>query len=1572
MHELLTKAIQAGVRFRLEGDALRVTAPDGALDDDMRQALRAQKAHIITLLQAGEFLGGESANAALTHDEAHADAPFPLTDLQHAYWVGRDASVEMGGVATHLYVELDCASLDLERLNVALTLLIDRQPMLRAVVGGDGQQRILRQVPAYRIAVDDRSGAAQAEVVKAIEAVRSELSHQVLAPERWPLFDIRATRLPGQRLRLHVSLDLLIFDAGSLHIFFREWHQLYRDLFCPLPALGIDFRDYVLAERRLQEGPRYRRAFDYWMAQVDALPAAPALPLRADPGARLAPRFVRRQARLERARWERLKAEARARDITPSCLLLAVYAEVLARWSSSPRFTINVTLSRRRPLHPDVPAMIGNFTSPVLHAVDRSDAALRFADFARHLQEHLLTDLDHAELSGVVVLREWSRRQGGALQAAMPVVFSSGLAGAGEQEIGDLEQFGTKVHGISQTSQVWLDHHVAEVRGDLLFNWDVVDAVFEHDVPDAMFSAYCRAIERLSEQPSLWDACNIVALPAPMQLRRERADQTAGALPNQRLHAGFVAAALATPQAVAIASDERVMHYAELLAESVALAERLLQSGVAPGEPVAVVMRKGWAQIVAVCGALLAGAAYLPVDAGLPPQRKQELLRAAAVRRVLTEPDCLEPELSGAALTIFDVLPGAHGEFGPAHRQSLEGGLDQLAYVIFTSGTSGVPKGVMIDHRGAANTILHVNRMWQVGAQDRVLALSSLNFDLSVYDIFGLLGVGGTLVIPDWRKGHDPAHWQDLMARHGVTLWNSAPQLMHLLMDAADAHSGTRGGSHDNGQSGATAVLRTVLLSGDFIPVELPDRVRQRFPRAQVISLGGATEASIWSVFYPTRELDPAATSIPYGMALPNQTMRVLDAALRPCPDHVTGQIHIGGIGLAIGYLGDPEKTADRFITHPDSGERLYRTGDLGRYAADGKLLILGRADRQLKIRGYRVEPGEIEAVLARHPQVRQAHVTVTPPGASRQLVAYVEAPGAVTAQQLRAHLAQHLPEYMLPSHLIRLDVMPVSANGKIDHRALPPPALADTGPESMLAPRNEEERIIRDAWAGVMPAAAIGVTDNFFELGGDSILATQLVHALNAVLPHFRLEMHELFENLTVEMLAALYRQRVSTSATIGSTEIPASTGAESAADSAVCNVRMLMQDLDAAREEIAVLDFSVAHKPLQAPRTILLTGASGWIGTHLLATLLVQTDVRVICLLRSGEGLRDDIAGNQEGADGSARLWAALRRHDLVLDPAWRVRVEFVGGNLAQPNLGLTPAMWQHLAETVDAVYHAGASLNVLADYPMHRQTNATSMGAIVRLALAHHVKPVWFCSPMAVCRRESGKGEGGDVVVLHEEATHPDPQGIPGGYAQSKWVAEQILLEAAARGLPARIYRSTHALPAARSGVLKQGDTYSTVLQAACAAGVIPEWDASAVNGVPVDLLAQLIVEDSLAGIDNAVDPTCASGTIVHLENHHPPSLKALLGLLLADRAVRPACVPRQEWKRRCIDVARHLPAQQAALVQVLFGERSGAAPVDHMFDAHPSDTGGFEQRGLASKLDHLTPPDYWRMVQRMAGW
>ena len=616
---------------------------------------------------------------------------------------------------------------------------------------------------------------------------------------------------------------------------------------------------------------------------------------------------------------------------------------------------------------------------------------------------------------------------------------------------------------------------------------------------------------------------NLALLAGPLFPADQRAliaelNQTRAPIADDLLHSGFEMQARQRPQSIAVSSDEVSLSYGELHGLSLRLSRRLREAGARRNALVAVVMEKGWEQVAAVLGIVISGAAYLPLDARWPSQRLSMLLEEGEVTVVLTQSKVLRSWSPPAGLHVICV-----DELTNESERTLDAGTAEsaqpgdLAYVIYTSGSTGRPKGVMITHRAALNTIRDLNERFAVSGADRVLGLSSLSFDLSVYDIFGVLAAGGCLVLPSAQRERDPSHWWELIARQGVTIWNSVPALMELLVDY-----GRRGGAR---QERGIEGLRLAMLSGDWIGLTLPEAIRSLAPRCEVISLGGATEASIWSVIYPIGAVEAGWSSIPYGRPLRNQRLYVLNEAWQLSPVWARGSLYIAGEGLAQGYWRDEQRTAASFVNHPRTGERLYRTGDLARYRPDGCIELLGREDLQIKLHGHRIEPGEIEAVILQHPGVTQAAVVVQQSArGTQQLTAFVvlDTSDADQTNSLRHFLAERLPVHLLPTAIIAVDALPRTDNDKIDRASLSRSVPIDrdvSQPPQTSADANSLGTVAAIV-AEVLNLSHCTHEQRLLDLGADSVMLIRIANSLEEQFGR-RPALEVLFRNPSVQEIA-------------------------------------------------------------------------------------------------------------------------------------------------------------------------------------------------------------------------------------------------------------------------------------------------------------------------------------------------------------------------------------------------------------------------------------------------------------------
>ncbi len=644
------------------------------------------------------------------------------------------------------------------------------------------------------------------------------------------------------------------------------------------------------------------------------------------------------------------------------------------------------------------------------------------------------------------------------------------------------------------------------------------------------FDHFLRAFLERPEAPA--DELDLLP-PVHKELLRHY-NQTSQYVPQEKTtHELFYAQAARTPERVAIAASGELRSYAQVNQRSNQLAHLLVDLGAKPNDLIGVIAHREVELPIALLGVLKSGAAYVPMEPTYPSERVDHILRNTRARVLVTTAAVLAegrfdldslPELK--YIVCLDAWQGRkfrarvldQARIARQRRTDLapRSKPEDLAYIIFTSGSTGKPKGVVIRHYSVVNTIVGINNLYGVTREDKVFCFSSVCFDLSVYDMFGAWAVGAEVVFASERQIKDPQALMDLIERRGATIWDSVPTGMKQLVLGLE-HSGRQ-----------NSTLRLVMLSGEFIPLTLPDAIRRHFPKTRITSLGGATEGTVWSIYYyPVEQVDPRWNSIPYGKPLANQTYQVLNEKLQPCALGQVGMLYIGGKGVAAGYFNDPERTAAAFIQNPlsqDPSDIIYRTGDLGRMRFDGNIEIMGRADSQVKIRGFRVEMGEVEAQLELCPQVEECAILVKrdEDGNNRLVAYYVAAEQGVAAGQLRDWLTAKLPAYMVPSQFIKVERMPVNASGKLDRKAL---ARIGEGTsvetqQDFVAPESENQRTVAGILCELLRLERVGLHDDFFLIGGDSLLSLQYSGKLKAA--GFQAGPADIFNHPTIAGLLA------------------------------------------------------------------------------------------------------------------------------------------------------------------------------------------------------------------------------------------------------------------------------------------------------------------------------------------------------------------------------------------------------------------------------------------------------------------
>jgi amino acid adenylation domain-containing protein len=1114
--ELLIRNLNnLGVQLSLDGHVLRYRAPTNTLSAEMKAQIKKYKSAIIAHLRLVD--NPNRCTIAPDFDARHH--PFPLTDLQEAYCVGETDLYPLSTPAL-VYYEFDVPSIEVDRLDWALGKIIQRHDMLRVRLQADGKQVCPpAQKREKELGYVDLSQLSLDEAEAQIKARRSSFGRHVPVLSDGVRLDCFVHRLACS-YRVHLTFRLFCVDAHSIGTVLDDLVRVYQGAFYSKNEHRLQFRDYVMDLTRCKQGANYSRSLEHWSRLAAELFPAPQLPLTPGATPPQASRFGQLRYRLSPALWKRFRTWALGRRLSLSVALCTVYAEVLSRWSGGHPFSLTMMVGRR-PADPAWQDVVGNFASTLLLQVDLDECA-SFVDRVKRLQTFVHESLEHADVSAIEVLRIRRRVLNDSAQQAIPIVFASSL----ETEPSETKPRGyvgagwklvtRKLH----TPQVCLDHQVWSEGDTLVCNWDFVEGIFPEGMIQEMFSTYCLNLEALASEESAWSGTRGWELLDNQLVSRAAANTTARALPKGLLHDFFSVTCQCYAQRSAIIASDRTVTYADAERITRQLSAALRNQGLRRGELVAICTRKSWQQAIAAFSIVRAGGAYLPIDPELPPERARLLLERSGARRIVTDDASFAFALAlGAEVNNINALLAEEAQ---PHLEPHSVDSESLAYVIFTSGSTGIPKGVAIPHRAAVNTIQDVLQRFSIGHTDRILALSSLSFDLSVFDIFGSLSCGASLVIPPYSTSPDPDTWARCIEEHGVTIWNSVPALLELMIEFL----GERAPSVINH-------LRLVMLSGDWIPLDLVRRLRSISPSLLIVALGGATEAGIWSNYFVIEQLDRKWSSVPYGAPLSNQRLHILDHRFRESPNWVPNELYIAGEGLAQGYYRDQTRTNDSFVTHPTTGERLYKTGDLARYWPDGTIEFLGRRDNQVKIGGFRIELGEIEAVLQSYPGVRQAACVVHGrESTERHLVAFVAPMNGeeLNSEKLRAYAASQLPSYMVPRSALVVEQMPLTANGKLDRRRLHDIYVSRPDvPRWSEDASDEIEGQLATLWRDLCGRPVHSNDAEFFLIGGTSLLAVRLVAAIRE---QFGVEipLGSLFANATLRRQAALIREKLQT----------------------------------------------------------------------------------------------------------------------------------------------------------------------------------------------------------------------------------------------------------------------------------------------------------------------------------------------------------------------------------------------------------------------------------------------------------
>lgn len=1046
--------------------------------------------------------------------EAHTSATVaPLSYSQQRLWFLQTYEPDLTAYnlpsAFRLY-----GTVDGEALQIAFAALVERHGVLRSrFFEQDGQpcQEVLPQA-SFRLEQVDLGNLPAAERENELARLLRENAAHRFDLSQPPLIRASLVRLGAQEHVLLICLHHIVSDAWSNPLLVRDLAQAYlqartqgKASLAPLPSQYADFARW----QRTQQGrERMAADLDYWRGHVGAAPAALDLPLDR-------PRPPNQTFNGARVSWDfdpaltaAVQAFCKAHRFTPFVPLLAAWQVLLARYSGQQSFAVGVPHAGRS--LPEVQDLVGFFVNTQVYPVRLADADT-YTGLCRRLRDEAVAALDHAALPFEMLLETLKVRRDNSRSPVFQTLFNLRMAARSLT----LDLDGLQVHPIADQHvtakfDVMLDVVIegGRARAALEYNTDL----FDEATIQRLRGHYAHLLQFMLRQP------DAPVMQAELMGDDERARLHAwGHAPRDlgqpvAVHRLIEARVAAQPHAPALQFGTSTLTYAEMNARANRLARQLRECGVGPDVKVGVAAERSLELVLSLLAIMKAGGAYVPLDPDYPADRVAFMLADSGVSLLLAQPR-LRPRLPAHACAVIDIDESV-GMAADACADDLEDipGLplhgEHLAYVIYTSGSTGRPKGVGNRHCALYNRLAWMQAEYGLDERDAVLQKTPYSFDVSVWEFFWPLMTGARLVVAGPGDHRDPVRLAALIAGHGITTLHFVPSMLQAFV----AHAALAG------EAGRCPSLKRIICSGEALPGELQDRALAQWPWAGLHNLYGPTEAAIDVTYWQCSPTGGAA--VPIGRPIANVQTHVLDGRLEPVPVGVAGELYLGGIGLARGYLGRAALTAERFVPDPrGTGGRLYRTGDVCRWRADGALEYLGRTDHQVKIRGLRIELGEIEAALTAQPGVSQSVVVAHHDAQGARLVGYVVGgtDTRVDAQALRAALGSSLPEYMVPQTIVVLAEMPLSPNGKIDRKALPAPEFSASA--RFEAPRGEGEILLAGIWREVLGVAQVGRDDNFFELGGDSILSLQIV--ARARKAGMQLSARQLFEHQTIAGLA-------------------------------------------------------------------------------------------------------------------------------------------------------------------------------------------------------------------------------------------------------------------------------------------------------------------------------------------------------------------------------------------------------------------------------------------------------------------
>lgn len=1386
-----------GINVQVAGEQLQCKAPKGVLTPALRAELAERKAEILAFLQNVRH----TSLPPLPPSPLPRDRDIPLSFGQERLWFldQLEPNNPCYNVPTAIRLK---GHLRVSALTRSLCTLIQRHEALRTVftTNEDYPVQVIAPPTQFDLPLVDLQALPADERESKLRTLVSAEAQRPFDLSRGPLIRIILFRLSQTEHTLVLNIHHIVSDGWSFAVLIGELEQLYRaystNSALPLAPLPIQYADYAIWQRTHLQNEVLEEQLAYWRRQLEHLPDSLDLPTdRSCEQARTlhgsSHEFV-----VSRALTEDLKALSRQRGVTLFMTLLAGLSILLFRYTGQDDIVIGSPTAGRS--HPALAGLVGFFVNTLVLRTDLSGDPT-FLELLMRVRQTCLEAYAHQDIPFHRLVETLHPARGLNHSPLFRVAFQH--LPLTPPTLSELTLEPVQIH--SGTSKFDMSLTFLEMENQLIGQLEYNTDLFSSSMIER-FSDHLRTLlTSIAAQPEQRiSRLSFITAAEQQQLLVEWNNTAVDYRQDKDIHQLFEEQVERTPDAIALHFKDEQVTYGELNRRANQLAHYLRKRGVGAEVPVGICLERSIEMVVALFGILKAGGAYVPLDPTYPQERLAFLLGDTQMPILLTRQSLTQRIPDTATRLVYLDTDWETIAQEPVTNLESRADLETTVAIIYTSGSTGKPKGTVIVRRGFLNLCLWYSAFCPITQTSRVLVMLPFSFDAAFKNIVSPLLVGGQAVLGD-AVPYDAVVLFHTIRDQQVTVINSTPSLFHPILELAK-EDGYR----------SLASLKYVGLGGEAIVLpRLRPWFASQYCSCTIAHMYGPTECSdILTSHRVSREELFTQEKAPVGKPISNVRLYVLDASGNLQPPGLAGELFAAGHCLARNLLNRPELTAEKFLPNPYvPGERIYSTGDRARWLPDGSLEILGRVDHQVKIRGIRIELGEIDAQIRSYPTVRES-ITLARENGQRQkiLVAYVVPTKGETLSpnELRDFLKQRIPQYMIPSAFLVLEALPLTHNGKIDVRSLPAPEFRPELDENFVPPGNATQEALANIWIDLLGLERVGIHDSFFELGGHSLLATQFIFRVRDAF-QVNLPLRDFF---TAPTIAGVERALEASRQT---GPIPRSA---------------LIDTLDLNKEAVldpAIVPEAPSLREVTEPEHVFLTGATGFLGAFLLHELLQQTSAHIYCLVRA-----------QDVCEGEKKLQNALASYSLWT-PEAAERIIPVIGSLSQPRLGWSEQEFLALAEKIEVIYHSGAEVNFVYPYHTLKNTNVLGTQEILRLACCGRAKTVQYISTLSVFSPEASTGP-----ITEEESLHEHAQFLQEGYSQSKWVAERLVALARDRGLPVNIYRPGRIGGDSQTGCCNTDDFFWLMLKGCIQLGYAP-----AVEGLeymaPVDYVSKAIV-------------------------------------------------------------------------------------------------------------------------------